>query len=80
MIPIQKSYHLVNNLARLNIVFTGYVMQIYQIDATFRGMLMDTDHFDLGQMESVSLRVQEAMESALDEVESGFRRFIFLMI
>lgn len=66
--PIRNSYHLINNLARLNIVFTGYVRQIHQIDATFRGMYMDIDHFELDQMEAVSLRIQEAMENALEGV------------
>jgi hypothetical protein len=66
--PIRSSRHFVNNLARLNIVFTGFIRQIHQVDATFRGIFLSTDEYTIDDMELMLARVHESVEDALDNI------------
>ena len=66
--PVRRVNHFVNNLARLNIGFTGYVRQIQQVDATFRGMYLSTNEFTIDQMEQTLERIQDSMDNALENV------------
>ncbi len=66
--PIQKAYTFINNLTRLNVVYTGFIRQIHQVDAAFGGMFLYAEGFDMDKVEEMLLRSQGAVNSTLESI------------
>ena len=61
---------LVNNLAKLNIIFAGYIRQIHQVDAVFEGLVGNSDETTSEVAEKLLNNLQDAMAEAMSAVTS----------
>lgn len=61
---------LVNNLAKLNIIFAGYIRQIHQVDTVFEEIAGSTEGITVQTAEQLLDNLQEAMAEAMSSVSS----------
>ena len=73
--PLRNTFDLINNLARFNVIFTGYMRQIHQVDATFREMFLSADEITLEDLETVLSRIQLTIDNALDSMNQIIEDF-----
>ena len=59
---------LVNNLAKLNIIFAGYIRQIHQVDVVFEELLGNNDEINPEIAERMLNNLQDAMAEAMSAV------------
>jgi hypothetical protein len=59
---------LVNNLAKLNIIFAGYTRQIHQVDALFEEMVANSNQNTSELAEKLLNNLQDAMAEAMNAV------------
>ena len=59
---------LVNNLAKLNIIFAGYIRQIHQVDAVFEEIAGSNEGITIQTAEQLLNNLQEAMAEAMSSV------------
>jgi hypothetical protein len=59
---------LVNNLAKLNIIFAGYTRQIHQVDALFEEMVGNNGQMTTETAEKLLNNLQDAMSEAMSAV------------
>jgi polyhydroxyalkanoate synthesis regulator phasin len=60
---------LVNNLAKLNIIFAGYIRQIHQVDAVFES-LFENSEISSDVAEKLLNNLQDAMSEAMSAVSA----------
>jgi hypothetical protein len=59
---------MVNNLAKLNIVFAGYIRQIHQVDAIFQAFMGSSKEITVEVAEQLLNNLQDAMIEAMNAV------------
>jgi hypothetical protein len=59
---------LVNSLAKLNIIFAGYLRQIHQIDALFEELLRKGDGITVQDVEQLLNNLQDAVAEAMSAI------------
>jgi len=58
----------VNNLAKLNIIFTSYFRQIHQMDSVFEGLVKTSTGITIQDAEQLLTNLQDVMTEALSAV------------
>ena len=68
--PLQNIRQSVTNLVKVNVVFSGYVRQINQIDATFKQLYLAAHGFGVEEMKETVTVIQESVKGTMEEVNS----------
>jgi len=66
--PAKNVRYLVNNLMKLNVIFSGYIRQIYQVDAVFEDLLERNNEIDPNVAEQMLNHLQDAMAEAMSAI------------
>ena len=66
--PVKNSNHMVNRLAKLNIIFAGYIRQIRQVDSVFEEFLDNDEDLDPQMAEQLLNNLQDAVSEAMNMV------------
>ena len=66
--PAKSVRYLVNNLMKLNVIFSGYIRQIYQVDAVFEDMFERNNEIDPEVAERMLNHLQDAMAEAMSAI------------
>lgn len=66
--PAKNIRILINNLAKLNITYLGYIRQIQQADIVFIDMVMGSTKFGPKEAENALKQVQDIVDQALDGI------------
>jgi hypothetical protein len=68
--PVKNISHSVTNLVKVNVVFSGYVRQINQIDATFKQLFLAAAGFGLSEMKETVELIQTSVKETMEEVKA----------
>lgn len=66
--PAKNVRYLVNNLMKLNVLFSGYIRQIYQVDAVFEDMIERNNEIDPDVAEQMLNHLQDAMAETMSAI------------
>ncbi|MCW4020279.1 MAG: HEAT repeat domain-containing protein [Candidatus Bathyarchaeota archaeon] len=66
--PLANVDRSVNKLAKIDVIFSGYVRQIRQIDATFEQMFLSSPRFGVEQMKETVTEIKNAVEKTMGEI------------
>jgi len=66
--PVKNSNHMVTRLAKLNIIFAGYIRQIRQVDSVFEEFLDNDEDLDPQMAEQLLNNLQDAVSEAMNMV------------
>jgi hypothetical protein len=73
--PAKNVRYLVNNLMKLNVLFSGYIRQIYQVDAVFEDMIERNNEIDPEVAEQMLNHLQDAMAEAMSAISLASNTF-----
>jgi hypothetical protein len=66
--PLSNLRHLIGSLAKLNVLFLGYVRQLNIIDATFRDFYINSSTIGAEEMHVYLEKVQDALDETIGNV------------
>jgi hypothetical protein len=66
--PVKNSRYMVNHLAKLNVIFAGYIRQIHQVDAVFEEIIGNGRDFTHQEAEQLLSNLQDAMSDAMSAI------------
>jgi hypothetical protein len=68
--PVKNSRYMVNHLAKLNVIFAGYIRQIHQVDAVFEEIIGSGKDFTNQEAEQLLSNLQDAMSDAMTAISA----------
>ena len=69
--PVKYIRYLINNLMKLNVLLSGYVRQIYQVDAVFEDMFESKKMVEPEVAEQMLNHLQDAMIEAMNAISQA---------
>jgi hypothetical protein len=66
--PVKNSRQMVNHLAKLNVIFAGYVRQMHQMDAIFEGLYSSEKEIDLTMAGQMLSHLQDIMAEGMSAI------------
>jgi len=66
--PVKNSRHMVNHLAKLNVIFAGYIRQIHQVDAVFEEFVASGKELTVPVVQQLLSNLQDAMTEAMNAI------------
>ena len=69
--PVKNSRYMVNHLAKLNVIFAGYIRQIHQVDAVFEEIVGNRQEITPQLAEQLLNNLQDAMSEAMTAISAS---------
>jgi hypothetical protein len=66
--PVKSSRYMINHLAKLNVIFSGYFRQIHQVDAVFEELVGNGKELTPKDAEELLNNLQDAMSEAMNAI------------
>jgi HEAT repeat protein len=68
--PLKNIHQSVSNLLKVNVVFTGYMRQINQIDASFKQLFLSAGGFGTVDMKQTVDQIQDSVKETMEGVKA----------
>jgi FtsH-binding integral membrane protein len=68
--PIKQVRHLISDLVKLNVVYSGYLRQTHQVDTVFKFIFRDSKKIDNAELQSMLSYLQDIVAEAMNGVST----------